>query len=379
MAWLPVRKLWRGAARSGVHADRCERNQVLIEFGVRSMKVLVTGAAGFIGMPLSLRLLARGDEVVGLDNLNDYYDVTLKRGPPRAAAGPATGFASSSSISPTAPAWRRCSASERFDRVIHLAAQAGVRYSLQNPHAYVDSNLVGFVNVLEGCRHTKVSTSSTRSSSSVYGGNTTMPFSEHAQRRPSGQPLRGHEEGQRTDGAHLQPPVRPADHRPALLHGVWPVGPARHGAVPVHQGDPRGHGRSTCSTTASMQRDFTYIDDIVEGVVRVNRSGRGAGPSHWIRRARPGNQQRAVSRVQHRQQQPVPADGLHRGHRASASAGRHARTCCRCKHGDVPATYADVDAARRLGRLHAGTPVRDGVARFVAWYRDYYGTPGTQR
>ena len=142
------------------------------------MKILVTGAAGFIGMTASLRLLARGDEVVGLDNLNDYYDVRLKESRlARLTPSPAFRFVKLD-VGDRA-GMEQLFAAEKFDRVIHLAAQAGVRYSLQNPHAYIDSNVVGFTNILEGCRHNKVQHLVYASSSSVYGGNTKMPFSEH--------------------------------------------------------------------------------------------------------------------------------------------------------------------------------------------------------
>ena len=142
------------------------------------MKILVTGAAGFIGMTTSLRLLARGDEVVGLDNLNDYYEVSLKENRlKRLTALP--GFRFVKLDVGDRAGMEKLFAAEKFDKVIHLAAQAGVRYSIQNPHAYVDSNLVGFINVLEGCRHNQVQHLVYASSSSVYGGNTRMPFSEH--------------------------------------------------------------------------------------------------------------------------------------------------------------------------------------------------------
>ena len=142
------------------------------------MKILVTGAAGFIGMTTTLRLLERGDEVVGLDNMNDYYDVTLKeRRLARLTSNPNFRFIKADVADRLA--MEQLFATEKFERVIHLAAQAGVRYSLQNPHAYVDSNIVGFMNILEGCRHNKVGHLVYASSSSVYGGNTRMPFSEH--------------------------------------------------------------------------------------------------------------------------------------------------------------------------------------------------------
>ena len=139
------------------------------------MKILVTGAAGFIGMHTSLRLLARGDEVVGLDNLNDYYDPTLKEAR-LARLTPHAGFRFVKMDVADRAGMEALFAAEKFDRVIHLAAQAGVRYSLQNPHAYIDSNVVGFMNILEGCRHAKVQHLVYASSSSVYGGNTKMPF-----------------------------------------------------------------------------------------------------------------------------------------------------------------------------------------------------------
>ena len=142
------------------------------------MKLLLTGAAGFIGMTTTLRLLARGDTVVGLDNLNDYYDVQLKRDR-LARLTPHTSFRFVQLDVADRAGMEALFAAEKFDRVIHLAAQAGVRYSLQNPHAYIDSNIVGFMNVLEGCRHNGVQHLAYASSSSVYGGNTRMPFSEH--------------------------------------------------------------------------------------------------------------------------------------------------------------------------------------------------------
>ncbi|HRA63882.1 MAG TPA: SDR family NAD(P)-dependent oxidoreductase, partial [Burkholderiaceae bacterium] len=142
------------------------------------MKILVTGAAGFIGMTTTLRLLERGDEVVGLDNMNDYYDVTLKeRRLARLTSHPNFRFYKGDVAD--RPGMEQLFATEKFERVIHLAAQAGVRYSLQNPQAYVDSNVVGFMNILEGCRHNQVGHLVYASSSSVYGGNTRMPFSEH--------------------------------------------------------------------------------------------------------------------------------------------------------------------------------------------------------
>ena len=156
--------------------------------------ILVTGAAGFIGYHLSEALLARGDRVVGLDNVNPYYSVELKRAR-IARLQRHDGFALREMELADRDAVAKLFAAERFDRVVNLAAQAGVRYSLENPHAYVDSNLVGFLNVLEGCRHNDVEHLVYASSSSVYGANTAMPFSVHRQRRPSDVALRRHQEG----------------------------------------------------------------------------------------------------------------------------------------------------------------------------------------
>jgi hypothetical protein len=203
------------------------------------MKVLVTGAAGFIGNHTAKKLLERGDEVVGLDNLNEYYDPTLKR----ARLSRLQGFSN----------WRfrkldladrsgmqELFKTEKFDRVVHLAAQAGVRYSIENPMAYVESNLVGHTNLLEGCRHNEVEHLVYASTSSVYGANTKDAVLGAPERRSPAVLLCGHQEGQRAHVPHLLGALQAADHGPAVLHGVRALGPAGHGAVQVHQGHPRG-------------------------------------------------------------------------------------------------------------------------------------------
>jgi UDP-glucuronate 4-epimerase len=203
------------------------------------MKILVTGAAGFIGMSTTERLLARGDAVVGLDNLNDYYDVRLKRDRLSRIEGH-PGFRFVKMDIADRAEMSGLFASERFDRVIHLAAQAGVRYSLQNPQAYVDSNIVGFINVLEGCRHSEVQHLVYASSSSVYGGNTRMPFSVHdavdhpvsmyAATKKANELMAhsySHLFGLPTTGLRF-------------LYRLRALGATRHGALPVHESDPRG-------------------------------------------------------------------------------------------------------------------------------------------
>jgi nucleoside-diphosphate-sugar epimerase len=182
------------------------------------MKVLVTGAAGFIGFHTAKQLLERGETIVGLDNFNDYYDVRLKEA--RAALlEPYDNFRMARISLEDRAAMEALFAREKFDKVVHLAAQAGVRYSIENPHSYIDSNIVGTLHILEGCRHHDV---------------------EHAvldppERRSSAGALRGDQESQRTYGAHLLEPVRPADDGPSVLHRLRSVGAPRHGAVPVHE------------------------------------------------------------------------------------------------------------------------------------------------
>ncbi|MDX9718455.1 MAG: SDR family NAD(P)-dependent oxidoreductase, partial [Thauera sp.] len=230
------------------------------------MKILVTGAAGFIGMHTTLRLLARGDEVVGLDNLNDYYDPTLKEAR-LAKLRPHASFRFVKMDVADRPGMEKLFAEERFDRVIHLAAQAGVRYSLQNPHAYVDSNLVGFMNILEGCRHSRVQHLVYASSSSVYGGNTKMPFSErdsvdhpvsiYAATKKANELMAhtySHLYGLPTTGLRFFTVYGPWG-RPDMALFLFTKAMLEGRPIDVFN-----HGR--------MRRDFTYVDDIVEGVLR---------------------------------------------------------------------------------------------------------------
>ena len=231
------------------------------------MKILVTGAAGFIGMHTTLRLLARGDEVVGLDNLNDYYDPTLKEAR-LARLQPHAGFRFVKMDVADRAGMEALFAAEKFDRVIHLAAQAGVRYSLQNPHAYVDSNLVGFMNILEGCRHAKVQHLVYASSSSVYGGNTKMPFSEsdsvdhpvsiYAATKKANELMAhtySHLYGLPTTGLRFFTVYGPWG-RPDMALFLFTKAILEGRPIDVFN-----HGR--------MRRDFTYVDDIVEGVIRT--------------------------------------------------------------------------------------------------------------
>lgn len=333
------------------------------------MKILVTGAAGFIGMTATLRLLERGDEVVGLDNLNDYYDVSLKQSRlDRLTSHPNFRFykddvADREGID-------KLFATEKFQRVIHLAAQAGVRYSLQNPHAYVDSNIVGFMNILEGCRHHQVGHLVYASSSSVYGGNTRMPFSEHdsvdhpvsmyAATKKANELMAhtySHLFGLPTTGLRFFTVYGPWG-RPDMALFLFTKAILEGRAIDVFN-------------EGNMQRDFTYVDDIVEGVIRVLDRPATANASYDPMVADP-----ATSNVPYRvfnigNNDPVPL--LDFIACIEEALGRKAeKNLLPLQDGDVPATFANTEALRYWVGFVPATPVKTGIARFVQWYREYY-------
>jgi UDP-glucuronate 4-epimerase len=333
------------------------------------MKVLVTGAAGFIGMATALRLLQRGDEVVGVDNLNDYYDVNLKRARLQQLQ-PHAGFRFVPLDIADRAGMEALFRAERFDRVVHLAAQAGVRYSLLNPHAYVDSNLVGFVNVLEGCRHTQVQHLVYASSSSVYGGNVKMPFAEsdgvdhpvslYAATKKANELMAhtySHLYGLPTTGLRFftvygpwgRPDMAPILFTKAILENR-PIDVFNHG---------------------QMRRDFTYVDDIVEGVVRV--LDRVATPDEGFdpHAPHPGRSHAPYRVFNIGNNEPVPL--MEFIECIEQAVGRQAdKRMLPMQNGDVPATYADVDALKAWVGFAPRTGIREGVARFVAWYREFY-------
>jgi len=333
------------------------------------VKILVTGAAGFIGMTTSLRLLARGDEVVGLDNLNDYYEVSLKENRlKRLTALP--GFRFVKLDVGDRAGMEKLFAAEKFDKVIHLAAQAGVRYSIQNPHAYVDSNLVGFINVLEGCRHNQVQHLVYASSSSVYGGNTRMPFSEHdsvdhpvslyAATKKANELMAhtySHLYGLPTTGLRFFTVYGPWG-RPDMALFLFTKAILEGRPIDVFN-----HG--------NMKRDFTYIDDIVEGVIRVMDRNAAANPEYDPIAADP-----ATSNVPYRvfnigNNNPVQLlDFI--GAIENALGMKAEKRLLPLQDGDVPATYANTDLLNDWVGFVPGTSVEDGVGRFVSWYRDYY-------
>lgn len=333
------------------------------------MKVLLTGAAGFIGMHVALRLLERGDEVVGLDNLNDYYDVRLKEAR-LARLTPAAGFRFVKMAVEDRDGLAKLFEAERFDRVVHLAAQAGVRYSLQNPNAYIDANIVGFMNVLEGCRHSAVKHLVYASSSSVYGGNTKMPFSEadsvdhpvslYAATKKANE-LMAH------TYSHLYD-LPTTGLRFFTVYGPWgrPDMALFLFTKAMIEGRPIdvfNHG--------DMQRDFTYIDDIVEGVIRT--LDRVAEPDAAFDgdHPHPGHSKAPFRVFNIGNQGPVPLMDFIRAIEKALGITAQ-KNLLPMQPGDVPATYADVSELTAWTGFSPRTAIDDGVARFVAWYRDYY-------
>jgi len=332
-------------------------------------KILVTGAAGFIGYHTSERLLARGDEVVGLDNVNDYYDPTLKEARiARLSAKP--GFRLFRMDLADRDGVARLFREERFDRVINLAAQAGVRYSITNPHAYIESNLVGFINILEGCRHTSVQHLTYASSSSVYGANTAMPFSVHqnidhpvslyAATKKANELMAhtySHLYGLPTTGLRFFTVYGPWG-RPDMAMFLF--------TKAILEGQPIdvfNHGK--------MQRDFTYIDDIVEGVIRTSDHTAEPNPA-WNSDAPDPATSKAPYRI-YNIGNNNPVELMYLIETIEKSLGRVAeKRMLPLQPGDVPATYANVDALVRDVGFAPQTPIETGVANFVAWYREYF-------
>ncbi|HOY68435.1 MAG TPA: NAD-dependent epimerase [Candidatus Ozemobacteraceae bacterium] len=333
------------------------------------MHVLVTGAAGFIGYHLSERLLARGDTVVGYDNVNAYYEVTLKEAR-LARLQQKPGFSFVKADLSDRATMERVFAKNRFDRVVHLAAQAGVRYSLENPHAYVDSNLVGFVNMLECCRHAKVPHLAYASSSSVYGANTRMPFSVH---HDVDHPVslyaatkKANELMAHTYSHLFRLPTTGL--RFFTVYGPWgrPDMALFGFTKKILAGEPIevfNHGK--------MQRDFTYVDDIVEGVMRVSDRIAQPDPAWTGDQPDPGTSSAPYRVYNIGNHQPVELLEFI-GH-IERKLGRTAvKKLMPMQPGDVPATYADVEDLRRDVGFAPATPLETGIGRFIDWYREYY-------
>jgi UDP-glucuronate 4-epimerase len=333
------------------------------------MKVLVTGAAGFIGMHVVERLLARGDEVVGVDNLNAYYDVVLKEAR-LSRLFKHSGFRFVRLDIADADAVGKLFRREGFQRVVHLAAQAGVRYSLDNPQVYVQSNLVGFLNVLEGCRHGNVEHLVYASSSSIYGGNKKMPFSEHdnvdhpislyAATKKSNELMAhtySHLFGLPTTGLRFFTVYGPWG-RPDMSYFKFTKAILEGRPIEVFN-----HGK--------MQRDFTYVDDIVEGVVCVLDRPPRAQPDFDAMNPDPASSSAPYRIYNIGNHQPV--DLMTYINVLEVALGREAKKkLLPLQDGDVEATYAQMSALQAAIGFVPATSLTEGIGRFVDWYRSYY-------
>ena len=333
------------------------------------MRILVTGAAGFIGFHVARRLLERGDTVVGLDNLNAYYDVSLKQAR-LALLRDAPRFEFARAELADRGAMERVFASGRFDAVVHLAAQAGVRYSVENPHAYVESNLVGFMNVLEGARHHATGHLVYASTSSIYGLNAALPFAEE---QNTDHPVslyaatKKANEAMAHSYAHLYG-VPCTGLRFFTVYGPW--GRPDMALFKFTRGILAGEPIPVFNQ-GKMVRDFTYVDDIVEGVVRVTDRAPAPDPA-WDAKQPSAATSSAPWRVfnigNHQRVELMRyIEALEK------AVGLKARLeLLPMQAGDVQATEADTSALERLTGFRPRTPVEQGVRRFVEWYRGYY-------
>jgi UDP-glucuronate 4-epimerase len=333
------------------------------------MKVLVTGAAGFIGSALSLRLLDRGDEVVGIDNLNDYYDIELKKSR-LARTQDHPGYTDVRIDLEDREGIAALFSEHKPDSVVNLAAQAGVRYSIENPLAYVDTNLLGFANILEGCRHNQVGHLVYASSSSVYGSNTNMPFSVHDN---VDHPVSLYAASKKANElmahtySHLYR-IPTTGLRFFTVYGPWgrpdmALFKFTHNILAGKPIDVFNHG--------NHRRDFTYIDDIVEGVIRVLDRIPGPNPE-WS-----GDVPDSATST-------APYQLYNIGNNNPVELMRYIEVLEEClgkkaeknmlplQPGDVPATYADVSDLVRDVNYKPDMSIEQGIANFVDWYRGYY-------
>jgi UDP-glucuronate 4-epimerase len=334
------------------------------------MKVLLTGAAGFIGMHVAERLLARGDQVVGVDNLNDYYDVALKEARlVRLQKHP--GFSIVRIDIADRAAMEALFAHEKPQRVVHLAAQAGVRYSLTNPHAYVESNLVGFINVLEGCRHHHAEHLVYASSSSVYGANKALPFSVH---QNVDHPISLYAATKKANElmahtyAHLYR-LPTTGLRFFTVYGPWgrPDMALFLFTKAILAGKP-----IDVFNNGNMRRDFTYVDDIADGVVRV--LDRVPAPDAAFDAMKPDPATSTAPWRVYNIGNHEPVELMRYIEEIESALGKKAaKNLLPMQAGDVNETFADIDALKQDIQFAPKTPVREGVRRFVEWYRAFYG------
>ncbi len=331
--------------------------------------ILVTGAAGFIGMHVAEKLLEAGHRVLGIDNLNDYYDPALKEARLERLK-PHDSFTFLRCDVADRPAMSRLFAEYPITHAVHLAAQAGVRYSLENPHAYVDANLVGFVNILEGCRHRGVRHLVYASSSSVYGGNTRMPFSEkdnvdhpislYATTKKANERMAhtySHLYGLPTTGLRFFTVYGPWG-RPDMALFIFTKAILEGRSIPLYN-----EGR--------MKRDFTYIDDVAEAVVRCVFKPATPDPTFDPAAPDPATSSAPWRVFNIGNHTPVELERFVM--LIEEATGRRAeRKLEPMQPGDVPATYADVSRLKTWIGFEPSTPIEEGIPRFVAWYRDFY-------
>ncbi|MDD5632907.1 MAG: NAD-dependent epimerase [Methylococcales bacterium] len=333
------------------------------------MKILVTGAAGFIGSSLAIRLLERGDEVVGIDNLNDYYDVNLKLARLERLRDYSQFKFIKLEISDRA-AMEALFIREKFQRVMHLAAQAGVRYSITNPHAYIDSNIIGFMNILEGCRHNEVEHLAYASSSSVYGANTNMPFSIHDN---VDHPVSLYAASKKANElmahtySHLYK-LPTTGLRFFTVYGPWgrPDMSLFMFTRNILEGKP-----IDVFNYGNHRRDFTYVDDIVEGVIRVIDKPAQANADWASKNPDPGTSLAPYRIYNIGNNNPVKL--LTFIETLEKCLGKEAKkNLLPLQPGDVPDTYADVsDLVSDLG-YKPGTSLETGIGNFVEWYKNFY-------
>lgn len=334
------------------------------------MKVLVTGAAGFIGMHTSLKLLERGDQVVGFDNVNDYYDVNLKEARLRRLEEHSA-FTFIRADLADRDAVESCFREHRFDGVINLAAQAGVRYSLENPYAYVDSNIVGFTNILECCRHHEIGHLVYASSSSVYGLNSSMPFSIHdnvdhpislyAASKKANELMAhtySHLFGLPTTGLRFFTVYGPWG-RPDMALFLF--------TEAILKGEP-----VKVFNNGEMLRDFTYIDDIVEGIVRVLDKPATANNDWQGQTPDPGTSPAPYRLYNIGNNNPVRLlDFIAAIEKALGKTAT--KKMLPIQAGDVAATYANIDDLIEQVGYRPSTPIEHGIEQFVSWYLEHYG------
>ncbi len=334
------------------------------------MKVLLTGSAGFIGMHCIERLLARGDTVVGVDNLNDYYEVSLKEARlARIASHENFSFHRVSVEDKDAMA--SLFAAEKPDRVIHLAAQAGVRYSLENPHAYIDANLQGFINIVEGCRHNSVAHLVYASSSSVYGGNEQMPFSEH---HSVDHPVSLYAATKKANELMAHTYSHLYDLPTTGLRFFTVYGPWGRPDMALFMFTRAMLAGDTINVfnNGQMVRDFTYIDDIVEGVIRVLDKVAEPNPDFDPLQPDPQTSKAPFRVFNIGNGNPTPLmDYI--GALESALGITAKKNMMPMQPGDVPATSADTSELLKWVGFAPDTDVRDGVKRFAEWYLAYHG------